>query len=115
MGCDSIIDIQLNFETCEIEEDCKLYVPNVFSPNGDGINDDFEVARRSDCIIENFSVRIFDRWGAMVYTSTDENFKWDGYYKRVLLNPGTFVWTVEYRSVGLPDIVRVSGDVTIVR
>lgn len=52
-----------------------LSVPNVFTPNGDGANDEFRVVYRS---IKEFDIRIFNRWGHLVYKSNDPSKGWDG-------------------------------------
>ena len=49
---------------------------NAFSPNGDGINDSFSFEENH--AISEFSVKIFNRWGSLVYSWTDPNFKWNG-------------------------------------
>ncbi len=52
-----------------------LWVPNAFSPNNDGANDEFRVAYRS---LKNFECRVYNRWGRRVYLSTDPQKGWDG-------------------------------------
>jgi len=52
-----------------------LAVPNVFTPNGDGVNDEFRVAYRS---LREFNIWVYDRWGHLVYSSTDPAKGWDG-------------------------------------
>jgi gliding motility-associated-like protein len=54
--------------------------PNVFTPNGDGKNDVYELTSVTDYCKNEFSITIYDRWGLKVYESTDLNFKWDGKY-----------------------------------
>ena len=49
---------------------------NAFSPNGDGINDSFSFEENN--AISEFSVKIFNRWGSLVYSWTNPNFKWNG-------------------------------------
>lgn len=55
---------------------CEVYVPTAFSPNGDGINDRFRVEHA--CDLFGFELQIFDRWGGLVYRTTDPEFSWDG-------------------------------------
>jgi gliding motility-associated-like protein len=52
-----------------------IAMPNIFSPNGDGINDEFAVIGES---IEKFNCKIYDRWGIMMVELTSINGKWDG-------------------------------------
>ncbi len=95
-----------------------VFIPNVFTPNGDGQNDFLSIfsnpaARRIKYL------RIFDRWGEMVYEGKDmllnqESFGWDGTYKSRELNPGVFVYVAEVEFID--DYVELySGDVTLVR
>ncbi|GAB5557211.1 MAG: hypothetical protein SchgKO_14240 [Schleiferiaceae bacterium] len=59
-------------------EDCKeevFYEPSAFSPNGDGVNDFYEIKGFSG---NQFHIYIYDRWGRLVFESTDPNFSWDG-------------------------------------
>ncbi len=60
----------LNFDTI-----LTLYIPNAFTPNGDGINDVFRVYGTD---IENFSLVVYNRWGATVFSTTDITKGWDG-------------------------------------
>jgi gliding motility-associated-like protein len=52
-----------------------VYIPNAFTPNGDGTNDKFIIKGTG---IENYSIDIFDRWGTNIFSSTDINEGWDG-------------------------------------
>jgi gliding motility-associated-like protein len=60
----------LNFDTI-----LTMYIPNAFTPNGDGVNDVFHVYGTG---IESFSLIIYDRWGATVFSTTDITKGWDG-------------------------------------
>lgn len=53
-------------------------VPNVFTPNGDGKNDYFMLSGEPDICYDSLNVKIYNRWGLMVYESNDPYFKWDG-------------------------------------
>jgi gliding motility-associated-like protein len=53
----------------------ELFVPNVFSPNGDGNNDRFMIDYTGS---QTFNMRVTDRWGVQLYTSTNKNEGWDG-------------------------------------
>jgi gliding motility-associated-like protein len=63
-----------------IVEDIKIFVPNAFSPNGDGLNDCFSIGGTTGDIIDVFQVIIFNRWGTMICDKpvTDPNCIWDG-------------------------------------
>ncbi|GAB3196378.1 gliding motility-associated-like protein [Pontibacter aydingkolensis] len=84
------------------------YVPaNIFTPNGDGLNDFFEIpALPSDfCTAQFASIKIFNRWGKEVFASTSNAFKWDG--KGV--NDGVYFYVIDYQTS------TYKGSVTLVR
>jgi gliding motility-associated-like protein len=62
-------------EAINIESDFVFYIPNAFSPDGDGINDTFI---GKGVFIKEFEMTIFDRWGNLIYKTTDINKPWDG-------------------------------------
>ncbi|MEZ4938005.1 MAG: choice-of-anchor L domain-containing protein [Crocinitomicaceae bacterium] len=68
-----------------------LYIPNAFTPNGDGLNDYFSV---SVIGATKFRFLIFDRWGELIYQTDDMNFKWDGVYKGERVQDGVYVYQV---------------------
>lgn len=70
-----------------------LFIPNVFTPNGDGNNDFFEFFGKKSTL-KFIDIKIFNRWGEKIFESNDINFKWDGTYRGKLLNPDVFVYTL---------------------
>jgi gliding motility-associated-like protein len=100
------------------EEDCGCYpyVPNAFSPNGDGINDFFKVY--TNCPLENYNFKIYDRWGGIVFESGDFNNGWDGTKQGQNLNDGVYVWVLTYESPnerGVIGTMTKSGSVTLMK
>jgi gliding motility-associated-like protein len=70
--CGSASDgINVVFVDCE----CYIYVPNAFTPNGDGFNDTWQPVV---CPVEDFELFIFNRWGEMIWTTTDQSEPWKG-------------------------------------
>jgi gliding motility-associated-like protein len=102
----------------EDESNPKVYIPNVFSPNGDGINDRFTVYGNKDVEIID-ELQIFDRWGNQVFVNTqfppnEENYGWDGAFRSTIMNPAVFAYWAKVRYTdGSEDFFR--GDVTLVR
>lgn len=76
------------------EEPATLYIPNSFTPNGDGLNDVFRIYF-NDRITE-VNIEIFDRWGMKLFSSTDPNFEWDGKFKGEKLPLGVYVYKLWY-------------------
>ena len=75
----------------------KIYFPNAFTPNGDGLNDEFKPITNS-LDIEHFSLSIFNRWGAMIYQTNDITQGWDGTYNGALCQPGSYVYKIAYST-----------------
>jgi len=95
----------------------QLWLPNTFSPNGDGNNDRFYARGRGVSRIESF--RIFNRWGEVVYEARDiptddVRFSWDGTYKGQPLNPDVFIYVIQ-ATCNQGETVELKGDISIVR
>lgn len=67
-----------------------LYMPNTFSPNGDGVND-FFFFKNYAFVEEGLEFRIFDKWGELIY-STNKFKPWDGTYKGHIAKQDTYIW-----------------------
>ena len=104
-----------------MKDDCPtgpvFYIPNVFTPDGNGVNDVFSVYTDIPNDILSMQGKILDRWGNVVFASGDNPFTWDGHFAGELMNPGVYVYTVKVRYVtpnGEKEEV-FSGDVTLVK
>ncbi len=75
--------------------ECKLFIPNVFSPNDDGVNDTFFV--QSPCGIEDFEMTIFNRWGHQVFQSKSVEDHWDGKIAGKRLPKDVYTYFIRYR------------------
>lgn len=74
-----------------IDCDCNYFLPNAFTPNGDQLNDDFGLI--TDCaVINDFHLLIFNRFGSMMFESTDVRATWDGSYRGKKCPAGSYVW-----------------------
>lgn len=73
-GCSDSDSVRVNFYDCGL--DCQIYVPDIFSPNQDGINDEFNV--KTFCYIKDYHIIIYDRWGEKIYEGSDITKNWDG-------------------------------------
>lgn len=99
-----------------VKEKCgDVFVPNAFSPNGDGQNDQLIVMCNPACVT-GFDFKIYDRWGNLVFQSNDPSVGWDGKYKGVLMNPASFVYYLDYLDVSNNNAgVSKKGSITLVR
>jgi gliding motility-associated-like protein len=94
-----------------------IYIPNVFSPNGDGINDLFEVHTGTALQVSSMEGSIYDRWGNVVFSGDTSPFTWDGSFSGETVMPGVFVYTIKikYLNQGIEREEVFTGDVTVVR
>jgi gliding motility-associated-like protein len=93
--------------------DCnKIYIPNAFSPNKDGINDVFNCT--TSCEIEFYNLKIFNRWGEKIYESYQLIDAWDGTYKNFDCPDGVYVFNIGYRFKGATTTYK-SGTITLLR
>jgi gliding motility-associated-like protein len=65
-------------KTITVESDFAAYIPNAFTPNGDGLNDTFYPVMRG---VKKFELQIFDRWGEIIFSSNSTEHVWDGTFK----------------------------------
>jgi gliding motility-associated-like protein len=112
-GCKNTDSVTV-FIVCD---ESQLFIPNLFSPNGDGQNDVFFV--RGEGLRELKSFRVFNRWGEQVFerkniSANDEANGWDGTFKGAQLNPDVYVYLIE-GVCDTGDPVLWKGDVTLVR
>jgi len=112
-GCISSDEVTV-FVTCDEKQ---LWLPNTFTPNGDGQNDRFYPHGKGITSVTRF--RIYNRWGEVIYDMTnmptdDPNYGWDGTYKNQQLKPDVFVYYITAKcSTGEP--LEIKGDITLVR
>ncbi|MEO6189532.1 MAG: gliding motility-associated C-terminal domain-containing protein [Saprospiraceae bacterium] len=105
-------------DTILVADKCPLiyFIPNVFSPNGDGINDDFVISISK---VKSFRMEIFSRWGERMYSTEDTKMGWNG----KLSNgepaiPGVYVYLIHaegYNEKGESIIENITGDLTLLR
>ena len=93
------------------------FIPNSFSPNGDGQNDIFYVRGRGISGIKSF--KIFNRWGQLVFersncNTDDPGCGWDGKFGGVLLNPDVYIYYVEM-TCDSNEPLLVKGNITLLR
>ncbi|MCI5081936.1 MAG: gliding motility-associated C-terminal domain-containing protein, partial [Saprospiraceae bacterium] len=109
-GCLASDTVHIQVRLDCIEGD--FFIPNAFSPNGDGTNESFHITAYTDAQLEY--LRIYDRWGELMFETNDFNQVWDGRFRGKLLNPGVYVY---YMRVKCPDEESYErfGNVTLIR
>jgi gliding motility-associated-like protein len=92
--------------------ECKAFLPNAFTPNGDGRNDDFGID--NPYVMTDFiSLEVFDRWGNRMFFTDDPFMRWDGNFRGQITNPGVVLFKVRYRCGGEEQVQ--SGSLTVLR
>jgi len=86
--CGSITDTtNITINNC----DCRLYIPNSFTPNGDSMN---EVFKPTFCVPRSYMLRIYNRWGEKLFESQDINIGWNGRFKGVDVPDGEYLFII---------------------
>jgi gliding motility-associated-like protein len=98
-----------------VEDPGTIYIPNSFSPNGDGVNDLYMVYGVKPEFMESFYFSVFDRWGERVFVSDKPDFSWDGSFKGKILNPGVFVYHLKFVLLGGDIIEERKGSILLLR
>jgi gliding motility-associated-like protein len=104
--------------TVSIDENHFVYIPNVFSPNGDGKNDNFKLFANNK-VKKILNMEIYNRWGDKVYAKSDieispEDDGWDGTFNGTDVTPSVYIYMFEVELFS-GEIIMYSGDVTLLR
>lgn len=133
LSTDSIIEAEYNgdyfvvvnsdlcmdrFEIPYGNQDCFIpfYIPNTFSPNGDGKNDLFFVQEKY-CPVFDFKLSLYNRWGMLIFQTDNINFVWDGKFRGNPVMEGTLSYVVNYKlreGISQDDQV-ITGQLTVLR
>lgn len=92
---------------------CPVFAPNAFSPNGDGLNDMFQV--QTGCQTATFSLAIYNRYGERVFLSRDAGKGWNGMHRGRPAETGTYFYQLKYTGLRSGRQVERKGDLTLLR
>jgi gliding motility-associated-like protein len=95
--------------------DCRVYIPSAFSPNGDGRNDVFRPGIQPGCIVSHFEIRIYNRWGQLVYSGTDPLQGWDGTQQGLPVPIGTYMYRLVLTGGTSGKEQTFKGDFVLIR
>lgn len=88
-----------------------FFIPNVFSPNGDGLNDYINVHGRC---ISTFNLQIFNRWGEKVFETSSLSESWDGTFRGLNMDTGVFIYKADGVSIDGQSF-KLKGNITLIR
>lgn len=108
-GCSAIDSVVLRVIACDPD---LVFIPNTFTPNGDGLNDLLYVRGIGLRRLEYF--RIFDRWGGLVFETNELNTPWDGNINGKQADLATYVYVVKGECSN-GETIQKSGNITLVR
>jgi gliding motility-associated-like protein len=107
-GCTGTAIAAMAGDTC-----CDVYVPNVFTPNGDNLNDVFRILSGADITLLNFGV--LDRWGNRVFQTNVQTTGWNGRINNIDAEGGNYYWIITYICTSTQETITLSGDVMLAR
>lgn len=100
VNCDSIL------------KDCRLFMPNAFTPNGDGTNNKFYPITK--CETEHYEFVIYNRWGGLIFKTSNQFEKWDGKYKDTDCSSGVYIYILTYKFAD-QQTINLRGTFTLLR
>ena len=102
----------------KIEEELIYYVPNTFTPDGDDFNETFKPIFTSGFDPLHYNLKIFNRWGEIVFESNDSNYGWDGTYgadSSEQVKDGVYVWKIQFKNTNYDENIEAIGHVTLLK
>ena len=100
--------------TIKVQDIATLYVPTAFSPDGDGINDIFNI-QANGVDLDSYTMWIYNRWGEIIFKTTDIYSGWDGRVKEnKIAEPGIYTWRIVYKEISGIEYSK-TGVVTVIR
>ncbi|MFZ9455299.1 MAG: gliding motility-associated C-terminal domain-containing protein, partial [Bacteroidia bacterium] len=106
LGCSDTLT-----KNIEVLEDYHVYVPDVFTPNGDGLNDVFKPLVNG---VRLYKIFVYNRSGKLIFSSRDETDFWDGTLNGNELEQGIYQWIMEV-STSKEEFKKLSGQVYLSR
>jgi gliding motility-associated-like protein len=107
-GCKTRDSIKMEWKACETA----LWIPDAFTPNGDGKNDKLNINYKGYFL--QFEFRIYNRWGQLVFSTKNPRQSWDGSRNGEKLKTDTFIWSCTYQLYG-EGKKTAKGTVTVIR
>ena len=98
-----------------IEHDPVVFIPNAFTPDGDGLNNEFTAIFPEKMKLASFEMYIYDRWGELVFFSENPKIGWDGSLAGYDAPDGVYTYLVKYKELGYVNKFQVTGSVVVIR
>ena len=104
-------DVYSESNVISVKPPLAVFVPNAFTPNEDGLNDTFGVLGNG---VSNYSLRVFNRWGELVFETNNVNEQWNGTYNNEKVIPGAYIYEIVAEGYYQEEIEK-KGTVTIIK
>ena len=99
----------------DVRDQLLYFIPNAFTPDNDEFNQNFSPVMTAGFATESYLFRIFNRWGELVFQTSDINVGWDGTYGGKLVAQGTYTWTLQFRDDDTDEKFTDQGHVLLFR
>jgi large repetitive protein len=108
-SCQLLSDtIRLGIEDCS----CPVYIPDIFSPDDNRVNDTWKPI--ATCRMPEYDLSVYNRFGQLIFYTQNEDISWDGTFKGILVQEGTYVYLLKAKNQ-YGGSVYESGHVTVIR
>jgi len=112
-GCTGTAEVTVTVHPLPNIDSFAYYVPNVITPNDDGLNDLFYIFA-NNIELDNFEMRIFNRWGNQIFFTTDPNIGWDGKYNGKLVPQGVYYYIINFTDSQNYNKHTLQGSLTVI-
>lgn len=102
-----------NFTVSFGECPCEMFVPSAFTPNNDGLNDDFKPF--TTCFAQEFRFQVFNKYGNVVFSTSQVGKGWNGSFNKMPAASDVFIWQLQYRNPNTKQLEVKKGTVTLIR
>lgn len=102
-------------QTIFVEQDPQFYVPNSFTPDGNEFNNEFRPVFADNLVLSQFEMKIYNRWGELVFLSQDSQVGWDGTFNGKPIRDGVFTYRILFKEKGFSKDFQATGSVVLIR
>ena len=110
MGCSDTVT-----RTVKLTPLLLYYVPNSFTPDGDGLNQTFQPIFTAGYDPYDFEMTIYDRWGEIIFETKNDKVGWDGTFDGKIVQSGTYLWKIEFKTLVTDERKSINGHVNVLK
>jgi gliding motility-associated-like protein len=98
-----------------VNEELIYYIPNTFTPDSDNFNEDFKPIFTSGYDPFKYTLYIYNRWGELIFESRDSSIGWNGLYNGTIVQDGTYIWKIEFKTKANDARKQLIGHVNVLK